>query len=219
MCIWCVYVLYGVVRAWVLLVLTSCSYRAHIVLTSCRQRYEFNPAGEAAYTAMVQAGASEERIQHARGRLNVLAERMGQRGEPSRAVHAAVNETELPQFVLPHVDDWNLLVSLHHRTLPGLEAHERLVLRFVRAQYAVMALCGMDTDSLLKDMIVDGNMVKRVDMYRVIESWQTLDSDVFTKTLHLLLYTKSVGSQGMLTQFKLAIDSLAGAYYEAIGQV
>lgn len=181
-----------------------------------RKQYDLNPAGEAAYTALVQAGVSVERVQHARERLNTMAERMGLRGEPSRAVHAAVNATDMPEFHLPHVDDWRLLVSCHHRTLAGLEDHERTVLRFVRAQYAVMALRGLDTEHLLKDVGDGEAAVKKLDMYRVIESWQTLDRDVFTCIMHVLLYTKAVGSQKTLERLKLCIDSLACAYYEAL---
>lgn len=36
----------------------------------------------------------------------------------------------------------------------------------------------------------------QLDMFKVIESWRVMPKDVFTATLHVLLYTKQIGSEG-----------------------
>lgn len=95
-------------------------------------------------------------------------------------MHTAANATDLPEFVLPHVDGWSLLLSCHHRTLPGLQGHERPVLRFVRAQYAVMALRGLDTEPLLREVVVGDRTVKKQE-YR----------DVSTSIMHCCTQTRS----------------------------
>lgn len=116
----------------------------------CRARYELNRSGEDHLLLMVRGGVTPERIQSARAALTAAAERAGKLGEPSRAVHAAANPTELPDSTLPHPEDWRLLLGRFHRTLAGLESQERQLLRFMRADYAMMTLRGEDTDHLLR---------------------------------------------------------------------
>ena len=183
-----------------------------------RRRYELNPSGEVLLEGLVALGLTKDRLHKARACLNRAAEEGSRLGEPSRAVCAALNTTEKPDCTLPEPEDWRLLLSRFNRTLPGLEDSERGALRFLRAHYAVMVLRGEDTDSLLRaDAVGDEACV--VDMYEAVKSWRAMTKDRFVEVLHLLLYTKVIGSKGSLHGIKKAVGSLMKAYYAAMNEV
>lgn len=118
--------------------------------------------GEAALAQMRTAGLTEERMQQGRAGVVASAERAGRRGERSRAAFAAA-APELPAAgAMPHVEDWMLLCSGHFRTLSSYENGERHLLRFVRAQVAVMNIRGLDVDHLLRPAVVDGEETLKV---------------------------------------------------------
>ena len=179
-----------------------------------------NPAGEEAFRALEGAGLTRERMEKARACLNRAPEEVSRMGEPSRAVCAALNATEKPDCVLPDPAEWRLLLSRFHRTLPGLEDGERGALRFTRAHYAVMSLRGEDTDAMLREETSDdGQKSLVVDMFEAVKSWRTMTKERFVEVLHVLLYSKVIGSKGSLDGIKYAVGNLMGEYYAATNEV
>lgn len=57
----------------------------------------------------------------------------------------------------------------------------------------------------------------QVDMYKVVESWRTMERPLFVSIMHLLLYTKHIGSEGALEQYQMFVRMLARDYQEACG--
>ena len=53
----------------------------------------------------------------------------------------------------------------------------------------------------------------------MIESWRVMPKDVITATLHVMLYTKQIGSDKVLDTYEHTISSLCRDYYAAKDEV
>lgn len=56
-------------------------------------------------------------------------------------------------------------------------------------------------------------------MFQMIESWRTMPRDVFTAILHILLYTKQIGSRQSLDAYMYTVGCCCKAYYAAVDEV
>lgn len=67
------------------------------------------------------------------------------------------------------------------------------------------------------DSVHGSSVAVQVDMYKVVESWRTMERPLFVSIMHLLLYTKHIGSEGALEQYQTFVRMLARDYQEACG--
>ena len=59
----------------------------------------------------------------------------------------------------------------------------------------------------------------QVDMYKAMASWGTLAKDTFVSMIHLLLYTKQIGSISTLETYMHCVDSLFRNYVASTDSV
>lgn len=56
-------------------------------------------------------------------------------------------------------------------------------------------------------------------MFKAAESWRLMTKERFVKVMHMLLYTKVIGSQGALDDVKQAVKNFMTEYYAAVNEV
>eukprot|EP00892_Ulva_mutabilis_P000734 jgi/Ulvmu1/10661/UM066_0043.1 len=132
---------------------------------------------------------------------------------PSRPAFLATHHAGFGAAALPPSEHWHLLLVPHHRMIGPMQESERRCTVFARMMVACRLIRGEPISDLFRD---DGRTdCGKVDMLKVIESWQHMTKDRFEMIMQHLVSCGTVGAPTTLAAFKSSIGNVVAAYHAA----